>query len=53
MLDHIGFGVTNLEAFCKRLTSMGIKFEDPLNTPNSDGFASARFTPILGALVWS
>jgi len=50
MLDHIGFEVTNLEAFCKRLTSMGIKFETPY-TPNSDGFASARFTDPWGVSV--
>jgi lactoylglutathione lyase len=28
-LDHIGFEVKNLEAFCKKLESMGIKLERP------------------------
>jgi len=28
-LDHIGFEVKNLEAFCKKLGDSGIKFETP------------------------
>ncbi len=28
-LDHIGFDVTNLEAFCKRLEAAGIKLDQP------------------------
>ena len=29
MLDHIGFEVENLEAFCRRLEAEGIKFDRP------------------------
>ena len=28
-LEHIGFEITGLEAFCKRLESMGVKFDTP------------------------
>ena len=28
-LDHIGFDVKNLEAFCKKLEAMGVKFDRP------------------------
>jgi len=28
-LDHIGFEVKNLEAFCKKLEADGVKFETP------------------------
>jgi lactoylglutathione lyase len=29
-LDHIGFEVKNLEAFCKKLEADGVKFEGPV-----------------------
>jgi len=50
MLDHIGFEITNLEEFCGRLASMGIKFEIPY-ARSSSGFASARFTDPWGVSV--
>jgi catechol 2,3-dioxygenase-like lactoylglutathione lyase family enzyme len=50
MLDHIGFEITNLEAFCTRLASMGINFEVPY-TSNPSGFSSARFTDPWGVTV--
>jgi catechol 2,3-dioxygenase-like lactoylglutathione lyase family enzyme len=28
-MDHIGFEVKNLEAFCKKLEAQGVKFEIP------------------------
>ncbi len=28
-LDHIGFEIAGLEAFCKRLEASGIKFDEP------------------------
>jgi catechol 2,3-dioxygenase-like lactoylglutathione lyase family enzyme len=31
MLDHIGFEIQNLEAFCKGLEAQGIKFDRPYN----------------------
>jgi catechol 2,3-dioxygenase-like lactoylglutathione lyase family enzyme len=36
-LDHIGFEVKNLEAFCKKLEAQGVKFEVPYrNYPEGD-----------------
>jgi catechol 2,3-dioxygenase-like lactoylglutathione lyase family enzyme len=29
MLDHIGFEISHLEAFCKRLEALGVKFDVP------------------------
>ena len=29
MLDHIGFEVTDLQAFCKRLAEIGVKLDAP------------------------
>jgi catechol 2,3-dioxygenase-like lactoylglutathione lyase family enzyme len=29
MLDHIGFEISNLEAFCRRLEALGVKFDVP------------------------
>lgn len=35
VLDHIGFEVKNLEAFCKKLESQGVKFDRPFtNRPD-------------------
>jgi catechol 2,3-dioxygenase-like lactoylglutathione lyase family enzyme len=40
MLDHIGFEVENLEAFCKALEAKGIKFDRPYSTlPSKFGLA--------------
>jgi catechol 2,3-dioxygenase-like lactoylglutathione lyase family enzyme len=39
-LDHIGFDITNLEAFCKKLEAAGIKLDRPL-TRNANGGALA------------
>jgi catechol 2,3-dioxygenase-like lactoylglutathione lyase family enzyme len=50
MLDHIGFEITGLEAFCQRLTSMGVMFDEPFRK-NTEGFASARFTDPWGTSI--
>ena len=50
-LDHIGFEVTNLEAFCKKLEGMGITFEYPYNRTRHKGFASAELTDPWGASI--
>jgi hypothetical protein len=35
-LDHIGFEVKNLQAFCKKLEAAGVKFDQPYRQiPNS------------------
>lgn len=40
VLDHIGFDIANLEAFCKKLEASGIKLDRPY-TKNKDGDALA------------
>ena len=50
MLDHIGFEIAGLEAFCRRLSGMGISFDEPLKK-NADGFMSARFTDPWGTSI--
>src|SRR5688572_6708943 len=50
MLDHIGLEVTGLEAFCARLSSMGVKFDVPYGK-NPAGFASATLTDPWGVTI--
>lgn len=50
MLDHIGFEVSGLEAFCRSLTAKGVSFEVPYGK-NADGIASARFTDPWGTSI--
>jgi len=50
MLDHIGFEVTNLEAFCKALEAKGIKFDRPYGTLPS-GFGLAFLTDPWGTYI--
>jgi catechol 2,3-dioxygenase-like lactoylglutathione lyase family enzyme len=50
MLDHIGFEVRGLEAFCRRLQSMGVVFDRPYGKDGS-GIASARFTDPWGTSI--
>jgi catechol 2,3-dioxygenase-like lactoylglutathione lyase family enzyme len=50
MLDHIGFEVTNLEAFCKELEAKGIKFDRPYGTLAS-GFGLAFLTDPWGTYI--
>jgi catechol 2,3-dioxygenase-like lactoylglutathione lyase family enzyme len=39
-LDHIGFEIANLEAFCKKLEASGVKFDRPyVKNPNGLGLA--------------
>jgi catechol 2,3-dioxygenase-like lactoylglutathione lyase family enzyme len=48
-LDHIGFEVVNLEAFCKKLAAAGVKFDVPYSKAPS-GMGSAFFDRSLGNL---
>jgi catechol 2,3-dioxygenase-like lactoylglutathione lyase family enzyme len=41
VLDHIGFDVTNLEAFCKKLEAAGIKLDRPYTKNAQTGAALA------------
>jgi len=50
MLDHIGFEVTNLEAFCKELEGKGIKFDRPYSKLPS-GFGLAFLTDPWGTYI--
>jgi catechol 2,3-dioxygenase-like lactoylglutathione lyase family enzyme len=50
MLDHIGFEVRDLEAFCRRLQSLGVTFDAPY-TKDRSGFASARLTDPWGTSI--
>jgi hypothetical protein len=49
-LEHIGFEVAGLEAFSKRLASMGVKFEAPYRK-NTDGIATATVVDPWGTLI--
>ena len=50
-LDHIGFEVTNLEAFCKKLEAMGILFEAQYSKERHGSFASAELTDPWGTSI--
>ena len=50
MLDHIGFEVTNLAAFVKKLEAAGVKFDAPYRK-NADGVAEATFTDPWGVTI--
>ena len=50
MLDHIGFEVTNLEAFCARLESSGVKLDSPYEKDQSD-IAKALLTDPWGTYI--
>jgi catechol 2,3-dioxygenase-like lactoylglutathione lyase family enzyme len=50
MLDHIGFEVENLEAFCKTLEAQGVKFDRPYSTLPS-GFGLAFLTDPWGTYI--
>jgi catechol 2,3-dioxygenase-like lactoylglutathione lyase family enzyme len=49
-LDHIGFEVRNLEAFCKKLEASGVKFDIPY-AKHPDGIARAFFTDPWGTYI--
>ena len=50
-LDHIGFEVKNLEAFCKKLEASGIRFDKPYSKTRHKGFASAELTDPWGTSI--
>ncbi len=50
MLDHIGFEVVDLEAFCRRLQAMGVTFDVPY-TRQASGIAFARLTDPWGTSI--
>jgi catechol 2,3-dioxygenase-like lactoylglutathione lyase family enzyme len=50
-LDHIGFEVKNLEAFCKQLEAQGVKFDRPYGYIQQIGFAIAFLTDPFGTYI--
>jgi catechol 2,3-dioxygenase-like lactoylglutathione lyase family enzyme len=50
-LDHIGFEVNNLEAFCKKLAANGVKFEQPYSKTRHKSFASAMLIDPWGVSI--
>ncbi|MDA0207717.1 MAG: VOC family protein [Acidobacteria bacterium] len=50
-IDHIGFEVSNLEAFCKQLEAKGIVFDRPYRENPDIGVATAFFTDPFGVYV--
>jgi catechol 2,3-dioxygenase-like lactoylglutathione lyase family enzyme len=51
MLDHVGFEVRNLEAFCKRLEANGVKFDRPYRKNTGDPIATALLTDPWGTSI--
>jgi len=49
-LEHIGFEITGLEAFCKRLEATGVKFSTPYRK-NPGGMATATLTDPWGTSI--
>lgn len=50
-LDHIGFEVKDLEAFCKTLEAAGVKFDRPYSKVAALGIGIAFFTDPFGTYV--
>jgi hypothetical protein len=50
MLDHVGFAVRDLEAFCRRLEGLGVIFDLPY-AKDGAGAGSARLTDPWGTSI--
>ena len=50
-LDHIGFEVKNLQAFCKKLEANGVKLDAPYSKTRHKSFASAELTDPWGVSI--
>jgi len=50
-LDHIGFEVKDLEAFCKKLEASGVKFDVTYRKVPALGIAVAFFTDPWGTYI--
>jgi hypothetical protein len=50
-LDHIGFEVRNLEAFCKSLEASGVKLDSPYRKIPNLGIAVAFLTDPQGVYI--
>ena len=50
-LDHIGFEVDNLEAFCEKLEAMGVEFDRNLREGGTSGIKIAGLTDPAGVYI--
>jgi len=50
-VDHIGFEITNLEAFCKKLEARGVKFDVPFRNVPAIGLNIAYITDPSGVYI--
>jgi catechol 2,3-dioxygenase-like lactoylglutathione lyase family enzyme len=50
-IDHIGFEVTNLEGFCKKLEAKGVKFDIPFREVPAIGLKIAYITDPSGVYI--
>jgi catechol 2,3-dioxygenase-like lactoylglutathione lyase family enzyme len=50
-LDHIGFEIIGLEAFCQALSARGIEFDQPYGMDPAFGFPTARLTDPWGTSI--
>ena len=51
VLDHVGFEVKDLEAFCARLTAAGVTFDRPYSKNAALGIGLAFFTDPFGTYI--
>jgi catechol 2,3-dioxygenase-like lactoylglutathione lyase family enzyme len=51
VIDHIGFEVKNLEAFCKKLEAAGVKLDIPFKKAAKHGIATAFLTDPAGVYI--
>jgi predicted enzyme related to lactoylglutathione lyase len=51
MLDHIGFEITNLEAFCKKAEASGVKLDLPFTKRPELGISMAYITDPWGTYI--
>lgn len=50
-MDHIGFEIKNLEAFCKQLATKGVKLDVPYSYRAQEGIGLAFLTDPLGTYI--
>ena len=50
-IDHIGFEIRNLEAFCKKLQAKGITFDVPFRDVPAIGLKIAYITDPYGVYI--
>src|SRR5260370_466402 len=51
VIDHIGFEINHLEAFCKTLAASSVKFDQPYSKQRYKNCANAELTDSCGASI--